>query len=59
MTGVPIPRNDDARCVVNVKLPRDLRDWLKHRAIHNQRTLTAEVAYRLQQSRRQEDGGTT
>jgi hypothetical protein len=37
-----------------VKLPVDLRDWLKHQAIDNRRTLGNEIIYRLAQSRAQQ-----
>lgn len=34
-----------------VRLPADLRDWLKHQAIDNRRTLSNEIIFRLAQSR--------
>lgn len=35
-----------------VRLPQELKDWLKHQAIDNRRTLNSEVLLRLEQSRR-------
>jgi hypothetical protein len=40
--------------VTPIRLPEDLRDWLKHQAIDSRRTLSNEVVYRLQQSRNQQ-----
>ena len=37
--------------VTPLRLPQELRDWLKHRAIDNRRTLGNEIVFRLQQSR--------
>lgn len=34
-----------------VKLPDGLRDWLKHQAIDNRRTLSNEIVVRLEASR--------
>jgi hypothetical protein len=37
--------------VTPIRLPNELRDWLKHQAIDNRRTLGNEIVYRLEQSR--------
>lgn len=43
--------------VTPVKLAPELKDWLKHMAIDNRRTLSNEIVYRLQESKaRQQEG---
>lgn len=37
-----------------VRLPDELKSWLKHQAIDNRRSLTSEIQIRLEQSRSQE-----
>jgi len=37
-----------------VRLPHDLRDWLKHQAIDNCRSMNSEVVARLELSRKQQ-----
>jgi hypothetical protein len=37
-----------------VRLPPELKDWLKHRAIDNRRSMNSEVVARLEESRRRE-----
>lgn len=37
-----------------VRIPQDLKDWLKHRAIDNRRSFNSEVLSRLEISRQQE-----
>ena len=32
---------------VKIRLPRKTRDWLKHQAINNRRSLTKEIASRV------------
>lgn len=39
------------------RLPYELAQWLKHKAIDNHRSLNGEICYRLQQSRAAEDAG--
>jgi hypothetical protein len=34
-----------------VRMPTELRDWLKHQSIDNRRTLGNEIVFRLQESR--------
>lgn len=34
-----------------VRLPDDLRIWLKHECVDNERSLNSEIIYRLEQSR--------
>lgn len=38
----------------NVRLPADLKDWLKARAVASRRSLTAEVILLLENVKRQE-----
>lgn len=35
---------------VMLRLPQELKDFLKHKAIDNRRTLNSEVLHRLEQS---------
>ena len=37
-----------------MRLPQDLKDWLKHKAIDNRRSFNSEVLTRLEDSRRAE-----
>ena len=39
-----------------VRLPDDLRQYLKHAAVDNRRSLSGEILYRLEQSVRAEQG---
>lgn len=39
---------------LKIRLPVHLRDWLKHKAIDNRRSLNGEIEHRLEQSRQQE-----
>lgn len=34
-----------------VRMPQDLKDWLKHQAVDNRRSLNSEVVKRLEESR--------
>lgn len=34
-----------------LRIPDDLKRWLKHQAIDNHRSLNSELVYRLEQSR--------
>lgn len=38
----------------NLRIPADLKEWIKKRAAEAKRSLTAEVVLRLEQARRQE-----
>lgn len=38
-----------------VRIPTDLRNWLKHKAIDNGRSFNSEVVQRLQESRDKEE----
>lgn len=38
-----------------VRIPDDLRIWLKHQSIDNRRSLTAEIVHRLDQTKRQQE----
>lgn len=40
-----------------VRLPLGLKDWLKHKAIDNKRSMNSEIVLRLEQSRSQEQKG--
>jgi Arc-like DNA binding dprotein len=37
-----------------IRIPEDLRLWLKHQAVDNYRSLNSEVVIRLEQSRAQQ-----
>lgn len=37
-----------------IRLPQELKDWLKHKAIDNHRSFNSEVLARLEQSRKSE-----
>lgn len=37
-----------------VRLPTDLKDWLKHQAIDNRRSFNSEVIARLERTRQQD-----
>lgn len=37
-----------------LRIPVEMKDWLKHKAIDNRRSLSKEIEYRLEQSRQQE-----
>lgn len=34
-----------------IRLPQELKDWLKHQAIDNRRSFNSEVVHRLEASR--------
>lgn len=38
-----------------VRMPDDLKRWLKHQAVDNRRTLNGEVLYRLEKSREEQE----
>lgn len=38
----------------NVRLPKDLKEWLFQEAASNRRSLTAEVSHRLEDSRQRQ-----
>lgn len=38
----------------SLRLPIDLQKWLKHEAVDNSRSLTAEITARLEESQRQQ-----
>lgn len=42
---------------LGVRLPDDLRKWLKHQAVENDRSLNAEIYNRLKESRRRQEQG--
>ncbi len=46
-------RNDEQ---TNVRLPKDLKEWLCQQAEDNRRSLTAEVTFRLEDSRQRQLG---
>lgn len=39
---------------LKIRLPSDLKDWLKQRAAANRRTLTREIEYRVLESQARE-----
>ncbi|MCG7598422.1 Arc family DNA-binding protein [Halomonas sp. McH1-25] len=40
----------------NVRLPVGIKEWLRREAKRNRRSLSAEITYRLEQSRRAQEG---
>lgn len=42
-----------------IRLPDELKTWLKHQAIDNRRSLNSEIQVRLEQSRAQQTQGAT
>lgn len=38
-----------------VRIPDDLKLWLKHKAVDNHRSLNSEIIFRLEQSRQAEE----
>lgn len=38
-----------------IRLPQDLKDWLKHQAIDNRRSFNSEVVARLEDSRSRQE----
>lgn len=42
---------------LQVRIPDELKTWLKHRAIDNRRSLNGEILMRLEQSRNQKPQG--
>lgn len=38
-----------------VRLPEELKQWLKHKAVDNYRSLNGEIVARLEQSRKAEE----
>lgn len=38
-----------------VRLPEDLKQWLKHKAVDNFRSMNSEIIARLEQSRKAEE----
>lgn len=48
------PANED-RKPLGVRLPDELKQWLKHQAVDNRRSLNAEIVMRLEESRRADD----
>lgn len=37
-----------------VRIPQEMKDWLKHKAIDNRRSFNSEIVARLEQSVREE-----
>ncbi|MBI2306119.1 MAG: Arc family DNA-binding protein [Rhodocyclales bacterium] len=48
---------NEERKPLGVRLPDDLKQWLKHQAVDNRRSLNAEIVMRLEESRRQDTAG--
>ncbi|HJW25144.1 MAG TPA: Arc family DNA-binding protein [Rhodocyclaceae bacterium] len=42
---------------LGVRIPDELRQWLKHQAVDNRRSLNAEIVVRLEESRRRQELG--
>lgn len=43
--------------ITPLRLPPDLKIWLKHQATNNRRSLNAEIIVRLEESRQKEEHG--
>ena len=41
--------------VAAVRMPEELLQWFRHQAVENRRSLSAELAHRLDESRRQQE----
>lgn len=50
-------QQDNLKKPLGVRLPDELKQWLKHQAVDNRRSLNAEIIVRLEASRRQQDDG--
>lgn len=50
-----IMEGNKTRAPSPVRLPEDLKQWLKHKAVDNFRSLNSEIVARLKQSRKAED----
>lgn len=48
-------QGNKTRTPTPVRLPDELRQWLKHKAIDNFRSLNGEIVARLEQSRKAEE----
>lgn len=49
-----MPKQDKIHAAVQ-RLPYDLAQWLKHKAVDNHRSLNAEILHRLEQGRKTEE----
>ena len=47
-----VGRNSPA---IMLRVPEDLKQWLKHQAVDNRRSLNSEVLHRLEESRAQQE----
>lgn len=56
MSDKPKPRQEPP---IGVRLPPDLRDFVKEQAAKNFRSVSAEVAARVERTRRQENANAT
>lgn len=45
----------DKQPAIGLRPPPDLRDWLEHEAMANQRSLNGQVIWALQQYRKQQE----
>lgn len=44
--------------ITTVRIPGELGQWLRHKAVDNFRSLSSEIVARLEQTRRQEEKAT-
>lgn len=51
--------NQESKKPLGVRLPDELKQWLKHQAVDNRRSLNAEIIVRLEASRRQQEAENT
>lgn len=48
-------KGNKSRSPSPVRLPEELKQWLKHKAVDNFRSLNSEIVARLEQSRKAEE----
>jgi hypothetical protein len=47
-------QSNERESQVKIRIAPELRDWLKHQAIANRRTLSREIEYRVIESQKRE-----
>ena len=47
--------NNEERKPLGVRLPDNLKQWLKHQSVDNRRSLNAAIVVRLEESRRADE----
>ena len=49
------PATPELKTPLGIRIPPELRKWLKHQAVENDRSLNSEIIARLRQSRTQQE----